>query len=100
MKLTKVLSNLYLLFMANCKSALKNIRKNKTRYAQNRAISSRLKTLEKKFLSSVESKNKDDAIAHASSFISALEKSQKRNIVHANKVSRKKSRCSALIAAI
>ena len=86
--------------MANSRSALKNIRKNKNRYAQNRAISSRLKTLEKRFLSSVEDKNKDDAISHAASFISALEKSGKRNMAHGNKISRKKSRCSALISGI
>ena len=35
--------------MANTKSALKNIRKNKARYLQNRTVASRLKTLEKKF---------------------------------------------------
>ena len=86
--------------MANTRSALKNIRKNKARYIENRAITSKLKTLEKKFVASVESKNRDEAIANASSFISALEKSEKRKLVHANKVSRKKSRCSALIAGI
>ncbi len=86
--------------MANTKSALKNIRKNRARYIQNRAISSKLKTLEKRFLSSIEEKNKGDAISNASSFISALEKSEKRNLVHANKVSRKKSRCSELIASL
>jgi small subunit ribosomal protein S20 len=86
--------------MANTRSALKNIRKNKARYIENRAITSKLKTLEKKFIISVEGKNKDEAIANASTFISALEKSEKRNLVHANKVSRKKSRCSALIAGI
>lgn len=84
--------------MANTKSALKNIRKNKSRYLQNRAITSRLKTLEKKFLSAVKNKNKDEAKVCAISFISALEKSQKRNLVHANKVSRKKSRCSLILA--
>ena len=86
--------------MANTRSALKNIRKNKARYIENRAITSKLKTLEKKFVASIEDKNKDEAIANASSYISALEKSEKRNLVHANKVSRKKSRCSALIAGI
>ena len=86
--------------MANTRSALKNIRKNKARYIENRAITSKLKTLEKKFVASVGDKNKDEAIANASSYISALEKSEKRNLVHANKVSRKKSRCSALIAGI
>ena len=84
--------------MANTKSALKNIRKNKTRYLQNRTLASRLKTLEKKFLSAVEDKNQEEAKSSASSFISALEKSQKRNLVHANKVSRKKSRCSQILS--
>ena len=86
--------------MANTKSALKNIRKNKARYLQNRAALSRLKTLEKKFLSAVTEKNADLAKEFASAFISALEKAKKNNLVHANKVSRKKSRCSALLAGL
>ena len=84
--------------MANTKSALKNIRKNKVRYIQNRTISSRLKTLEKKFLNAVSEKDNEVAKSCASNFISALEKAKKSNLVHANKVSRKKSRCSALLA--
>ena len=75
--------------MANTKSALKNIRKNKARYLRNRAITSKLKTLEKQFLLSIENKDVDDAKQNASSFISALEKANKNNIVHHNKVSRK-----------
>ncbi|OUU07325.1 MAG: 30S ribosomal protein S20 [Verrucomicrobia bacterium TMED40] len=84
--------------MANTKSALKNIRKNKARYIQNRTISSRLKTLEKKFLNAVSEKDNESAKSSASAFISALEKAKKSNLVHANKVSRKKSRCSSLLA--
>jgi len=84
--------------MANTKSALKNIRKNKARYIQNRTISSRLKTLEKKFLNAVSEKDNEAAKSSASAFISALEKANKSNLVHANKVSRKKSRCSSLLA--
>ena len=86
--------------MANTKSALKNIRKNKARYIQNRAALSRLKTLEKKYLSAVSDRNADLAKELASSFISALEKAKKNNLVHANKVSRKKSRCSALLSGL
>lgn len=86
--------------MANTKSALKNIRKNKARYLQNRAILTRLKTLEKKFLSAVTDKSADLAKELASSFISALDKAKKNNLVHANKVSRKKSRCAELLAAL
>ncbi len=84
--------------MANTKSAHNNIRKNKARYIQNRTISSRLKTLEKKFLNAVSEKDNEGAKSCASNFISALEKAKKSNLVHANKVSRKKSRCSALLA--
>ena len=86
--------------MANTKSAIKNIRKNKARYLQNRATLSRLKTLEKKFLSAVADKSADPAKELASSFIAALEKAKKNNLVHANKVSRKKSRCAELLAGL
>ena len=40
--------------MANTKSAIKNIRKNRARYLQNRMVISRLKTLEKKFQTALE----------------------------------------------
>ena len=84
--------------MANTKSALKNIRKNKARYLQNRTVASRLKTLEKKFLSAIGEKDATLSKELAASLISALEKAKKNNLVHANKVSRKKSRCTELIA--
>ena len=86
--------------MANSKSALKNIRKNKARYIRNRAVTSRLKTLEKQFISAVEDKNKEDAIKSGSLFISALEKANKTNIVHKNKISRKKSRFAELLSTL
>lgn len=86
--------------MANTKSAIKNIRKNQTRYLQNRMVISKLKTLEKKFLSAVESKDSTQAKEASASFISALEKARKNSLVHANKISRKKSRCSALLSSI
>ncbi|MDC3335149.1 30S ribosomal protein S20 [Opitutales bacterium] len=86
--------------MANTKSAIKNIRKNRARYLQNRMVISRLKTLEKKFQTALESKDSSLAKDASSAFISALEKAKKSSLVHANKVSRKKSRCSAMLAAL
>ena len=86
--------------MANTKSALKNIRKNKARYLRNRSVISRLKTLEKQFLSAIENKSKEDAVKASSLFISALEKANKTNIVHKNKIARKKSRCAELISSL
>jgi small subunit ribosomal protein S20 len=86
--------------MANSKSALKNIRKNKARYLRNRAVASKLKTLEKHFVGAVEGKNKDEATKAGTAFISALEKANKANIVHKNKIARKKSRCAALLESL
>ena len=86
--------------MANTQSALKNIRKNRTNYLRNRSITSRLKTLDKAFQASVESKDKEAATNAAKSLISALDKASKSKLVHANKVARKKSRCAALIASL
>ena len=86
--------------MANTQSALKNIRKNRTNYLRNRSISSRLKTLDKVFISSVESKDKEAASQAAKSLISALDKASKSKLVHSNKVARKKSRCAALLASL
>ena len=63
--------------MANTKSALKNIRKNKARYLQNRTVSSRLKTLEKKFLAAIDDKDAKLSKELGSSLISALEKAKK-----------------------
>ena len=77
--------------MANTKSAIKNIRKNQARYLRNRMVISRLKTLEKKFLFAIESKDKAKAEEASSLFISALEKAKKSSLVHSNKVSRKKN---------
>lgn len=77
--------------MANTKSALKNIRKNRTRYLRNRAVKSRLKTLEKSFRSAVEAGDAEAARQIGRDFVSALDRARKNSLVHANKVSRKKA---------
>lgn len=86
--------------MANTQSALKNIRKNRTNYLRNRSASSKLKTLEKNFLSAVEKKDKDASQLSAKNLISALDKATKSNLVHPNKVARKKARCASLISSL
>ena len=86
--------------MANTQSALKNIRKNRTNYLRNRSVSSKLKTFDKAFITSVESKDKEAATEAAKSPISALDKAKKSNLVHANKIARKKSRCASLLATL
>ncbi|WP_269525620.1 30S ribosomal protein S20 [Coraliomargarita parva] len=84
--------------MANCKSALKYIRKTETRTLRNRQVKSRLKTLAKKVDAAVAAGDKD-ALGNASRlYISALDKAGKAGLVHANKVARHKARCAQLLA--
>ena len=77
--------------MANTKSAEKNTRKSSARYERNRTVKTKLKTLEKKFQSSLESKDGDQVRESARIFISALDKAAKSALVHRNKVARKKA---------
>ena len=85
-------------FMANSKSARKNVRKNRTRTLQNQAVKSRLKTLEKKFGASLGSGNVEEAREASKLFVSALDKAVKKSLVHRNKVARKKASCAKAIA--
>ena len=85
-------------FMANTKSARKNIRKNRTRTLQNQAVKSRLKTLEKKFKASLGSGNVEEAREASKLFVSALDKAVKKSLVHRNKVARKKASCAKAIS--
>ena len=86
--------------MANTKSAEKNARKSIARFERNRAVKSKLKTLEKKFLSSLESKDGEETREHARIFISALDKAAKGALVHRNKVARKKASIAKAISGI
>jgi small subunit ribosomal protein S20 len=82
--------------MANSKAALKYIRKTATRTLRNRQVKSRLKTLARK-VDQIKESGDSEAIAVASrNYISELEKAAGKGIVHANKVSRHKSRLATI----
>ena len=84
--------------MANCKSALKHIRKTEGRTLRNRQVKSRLKTLSKR-VDAASAANDGAALAASSkAFVSALDKAAKSGIVHRNKVARHKARCARLAA--
>jgi len=65
--------------MANIKSSQKDIRRTVARTARNVIVQSRIKTLRKKVISSVEAAD-------------ALDKAAKRGVIHPNKANREKSR--------
>ena len=79
--------------MANIKSSKKDIRRIITRTERNRHIKSKLKTLYKKWQQAAANKDVEEAKASMKVYISALDKASKKNIVHRNKVNRRKSLC-------
>jgi small subunit ribosomal protein S20 len=81
--------------MANTRSAAKQARASLRRQANNKAIKSRLHTLEKKFLVAVAAKKAEDARALYRLLSSALDKAAKTRVIHHNHASRKKSRLAA-----
>jgi small subunit ribosomal protein S20 len=84
--------------MAHTKSALKRLKTNKKKHEMNKAIKSTLFTLEKKLRTAIEAGDEDVMTVYAA-FTSKLDKAAKRNILHKNKIARKKSRLSQMIKA-
>ncbi|MBM3834510.1 MAG: 30S ribosomal protein S20 [Verrucomicrobia bacterium] len=80
--------------MPNTKSAERRMRSSARKQGLNHSVKSRLKTLEKNFLSLVTAGKKDDAAAALRTVNSAFDKAAKRGIVPRATASRKKSRLS------
>ncbi len=70
------------------------------RRTHNKAIKSRLQTLEKKFLDVVGAKKADEAAAAYRLVTSALDKAAKSLVIHRNVADRKKSRLAARLKAL
>ena len=86
--------------MARTRSAAKQARAGLKRRAHNKAILSRLHTLEGKFLAAIEEKKSTEANAAYRAMASALDKAAKTQVVHPNLASRKKSRLAARMKAL
>ena len=82
--------------MANNQSSKKDIRRTAARTERNRAATSRIKTLAKKFEAATDA----EAIkAAGSDLASAMDKVVKSGIVHPNKVARVKSKIAGKVKA-
>lgn len=86
--------------MPNTKSAEQRTRSSARRHLHNQSIKSRLKTLEKKYLAVVKTGKKPESATALRSIHAALDKAAKQGVVHANTVSRKKSRLAARLATL
>lgn len=83
--------------MANHKSAKKRIRLTERRNLVNKSTRSKLRTLEKDLRQAIEKKDKTKALEEFKVFSAKMDSSVRKGLYHKNKVSRKKSRLSALV---
>jgi small subunit ribosomal protein S20 len=85
--------------MANTKSAIKAARKSVRFSLRNKAVKTRLKTLQKKFSAAVESKDVAAAKAAGVAFVSAMDRAVKSGVVHRNAANHAKARAAKHIFA-
>jgi small subunit ribosomal protein S20 len=76
------------------------MRSNERKRERNRNVKSRLKTLERRYLSAVTSGKKDEAAAAFQAVISAFDKAAKVGVIHCARADRKKSRLAARLNAL
>lgn len=80
--------------MPKRKAGVKRIRVDKKRRLKNIAIKLELKKALKKLKALLSSKNTQEAKVHLGKVFSLLDKAAKKNVIHSNTASRKKSRLS------
>lgn len=86
--------------MPQRKAGVKALRTNQKRHLHNLDIKTDLKKTIKKFLSSVDKKNVSEAQSGLKIVYKKLDKAAKRNLIHANTASRRKSRFSRLLKSL
>jgi small subunit ribosomal protein S20 len=83
--------------MPNTKSAQRRMRSSARKQLANHSLKSRLKTLQRSFLSVAASGKKDEATAAYRAVTSAFDKAAKTGVVHKATANRKKSRLAAYL---
>lgn len=85
--------------MPNKKSAEKRMRSSAVKADRNRAVKSRVRTLEKKYRGLAADGDKEGAAEALRVTVSALDKAVKNGVLHRATVNRKKSRLAKVAAA-
>ena len=83
--------------MPNTKSAERRMRSSARKQLANHSVKSRLKTLQRGFLTVAASGKKDEASAAYRAMTAAFDKAAKRGIIHKATANRKKSRLAAYL---
>ena len=85
--------------MANRRNAIKKIRADLDKQAQNKSLRSELKTLIRQFLAACADKKLDSAKTQMPALFSKLDRAVKKGIIKENTANRRKSRISRRIGA-
>ena len=80
--------------MPNIRSAEKRVRSSARKTRFNRAVKSRVATLERRLGRAVDEGRKEDALALLPRVVSAYDKAAKKGVCHRNRADQKKSRHS------
>ncbi|MFO7928387.1 MAG: 30S ribosomal protein S20 [Candidatus Humimicrobiaceae bacterium] len=86
--------------MPNIQSQIKRDRQNKKRFTANKTLKTRIKSINKRFLQSVEQKDTEAAEKNLNLLFKALDKAAKNNVVHKNFVANKKSKAHKKLGTI
>ncbi len=77
--------------MANIKSQIKRNRQNQAAYERNRAVRSQLKTARKRFQSTVETGDREAAVAAYRHAARSFDKAATKGVIHRNNAANRKS---------
>jgi len=86
--------------MPNTKSAERRVRNSARKHLKNQSIKSRLKTLERGYLTVLTTGKKDEAAVAFRGVCSAYDKAAKSGVVHRATANRKKSRLAVRLAGL
>jgi len=86
--------------LAEHKSAIKRDRQSKARYARNKSVRSKVKTVIKKVETAIAEKSYDKAKGALASAIPIIDKAVSKNVIHRNTASRNISRLSKQVHAL
>lgn len=86
--------------MPNIKSAIKRVKVNEKKNAENRMIKSELNTYIRKYKNAIAEKNVDEATRLLSEVVSRLDAAASKNVIHKNNASRKQSRLAKMLETI
>ena len=86
--------------MPNIKSAIKRVKVNEKKNAENKMIKSEISTYVRKYKNAIAEKNVDEATSLLSEVVSRLDAAASKNVIHKNNASRKQSRLAKMLETI